>query len=61
MTHGGFVEYTIIFSNVHKKHQFAELFNLEDINVNMLAKVPGIFSEEQLSELNEPKSPEAFA
>ena len=46
MAHGGYVEYTIIFSNVHKKHQFAELFNLEDVNVHMLAKIPGILTEE---------------
>ena len=40
-----FIEYTIVFANVHKKHQFAELYNLEELNLRKLAKVPSVLPE----------------
>ena len=37
-----FVDYTMIFSNVHKKHQFATLFNVEEITQPMVETISGV-------------------
>ena len=34
-----------MFSNVHKKHQFAELYNIDELTPTKLAKVPGVLNE----------------
>ena len=49
-----YVEYTIVFSNVHKKHQFAELYNIEELTPNKLARVPGVLPEELRQAILEP-------
>ena len=49
-----FIENRIVFSNVHKKNQFAELFNIEELTPGKLARVPGILSEELRQAVSEP-------
>ena len=49
-----YIEYSIVFSNVHKKNQFAELYNIEELSPNKLARRPGVLSEELLKAALEP-------
>ena len=49
-----YIEYSIVFSNVHKKHQFSELFNIEELTPNKLARIPSLLTEELRKAILEP-------
>ena len=51
-----FIENTIVFANVHKKHQFAELFNLDELTLRQLAKVPSVLPEALQSAVIDPSN-----
>ena len=38
-------EYGITFSNVHKKHQFAELFSIDKFAAEQVADIPNVLQD----------------